>query len=118
MQRLALVVDCLDPLEQLRVELIASSCAASFGASIERTFSSSGSLLAATTPKKTSETRSSSWPLFSRATMVFSKVGGSGLLAMASTSFDLLGHAGLDGGLVIRIFDLGEVRRAKWQSAG
>ena len=49
-------------------------------------FSSVGSLLAPTTMKNVSVPRCNNWPLFSSATMVFSKVGGCGLAVIAWTS--------------------------------
>src|SRR5208337_3738322 len=52
------------------------SCwAASLGASMVLTFWRVSLVLAPVTPSKTSETRTSNWPLFSRATLVLSKGG-------------------------------------------
>jgi hypothetical protein len=45
-----------------------------------------GLVLAALTEKKAACTLRNNWPLFSMATMVFSKVGGAGLFAIASIS--------------------------------
>ncbi len=66
---------------------MASWCAASFGAMSASIFSISSSVFDWLRLKKAREVRVSSAPDFSIATMVFSKVGGAGSCAMASTSF-------------------------------
>ncbi|HEX8244369.1 MAG TPA: hypothetical protein VF541_12755 [Longimicrobium sp.] len=65
---------------------MASRCAASFGASSVCTRSSVESVLAPVTASNAFDTRESRAPERSMATMVLSKVGASGRLAMAWTS--------------------------------
>ena len=88
------------------------------GLRLLRPFCSVGLVLAPVTASKAAIARCSSWPVFSIATKVLSKVGGAGLSAMARISSMLLRHAGFDGGLVVGVFDLVEGRRLKRQSAG
>src|SRR5690606_15780742 len=67
-------------------DVMAFQCCASFG-EISRSMACSASLVWALARfQKTAETRSSVRPAFSRAAMVFSKVGAAGLLAMRSIS--------------------------------
>ena len=65
---------------------MASRCAENFGAYSDSSFSRASFLSVPIRLKNTLVARSSTWPLFSMATMVFWKVGASGLLAMASIS--------------------------------
>jgi hypothetical protein len=64
------------------------------------------------------DTRASSWPDFSIATMVLSKVGAAWLLAIASISSRLLAHADFEGRLEVLVLDLVEGRIVERQRAG
>jgi len=66
--------------------VIASECAASFGAISRCSFCSSGLVLAPFRAKNTRLVRASSCPAFSIATTVFSKLGGAWLPAIAAIS--------------------------------
>ncbi|ODU46933.1 MAG: hypothetical protein ABS98_12610 [Lysobacteraceae bacterium SCN 69-48] len=70
----------------LGFRVMASRCAENFGAYSVCSLSRASFLSVLTRLKNTLVARSSSWPLFSIATMVFWKVGASGLLAIASIS--------------------------------
>ena len=98
--------------------MIASWCAASSGAS----FSSSSLVKSLESAelllKNTFATRSSSWPLRSSGSNVFSKIGKSRLRTIACTSRELLGHARLERGLEVLVADLGERRQAVGEGAG
>ena len=75
-------------------------------------------MLAPTMLKNVVVARSSIWPDFSIATMVFSKVGGAGLLAILSISASCCFMPCFDGRLVVAVLDLVERRRLKRQRAG
>ena len=62
-------------------------------------------------------TRLSSCPVFSKATKVFSKVGGVGIVGDGAYFLALLRHAGLNRRLVVAVLDLVERRRLERQSA-
>ena len=66
--------------------MIASECAASFGAISRCSFCISGFVFEPFSPKNTRLVRESSDPARSIATIVFSKLGASGLRAIASIS--------------------------------
>ncbi len=118
MQRLALVVHGLDALEQLRVEAdrifvrrelrrLDRANLQQFGIAVRGDDAEEG--FGRAVQQLTALLQGDNRVLESRRLRII----GDGLYFL-----DLLGHAGLDGGLVIRIFDLAEVRRAKWQRAG
>src|SRR5215469_2678870 len=86
LERGTLVVDCLNALKQLCVQENKIVMCRELRASAVLTSCSLGLVFAPVTAPNAAMARSSNWPLFSSATMVFSNVGASGLLAMASIS--------------------------------
>ena len=84
----AIVVERFDALKSGPFNRIASCCAASFGAISFSIFCRAGLVFAPVRLEKMRSTRSSSSPVFSSATIVFSKVGGAGLArSVRSPSF-------------------------------